>query len=115
MNSVLAAAEVAGPFSLPAWRSVSIAAEPGLMVWVHGGVLCLGAGEGAAPRVLSAGDCFVARRAESIDLKAYTNAELRIEWPDALDERLSPGLEPIEWIPEPRRAAMEPVAHALRP
>lgn len=115
MNSVLAAAEVAGPFSLPAWRSVSIAAEPGLMVWVHGGVLRVRTDELSAPRVLSIGDAFVARRAGSIELKACTNTELRIEWPGTLDERLSPGLEPVTWIPEPRRAAMEPVARGLRP
>jgi hypothetical protein len=115
MNSVLAASEVAGAFSLLAWRSVSVAAEPGLMLRVQGGVLRLRAGDGGAHRILGTGDCFVGRRAELIDLKAYTNTELRIEWPCAQDERLSPGLEPIDWAPEPRRAAMEPIALGLRP
>jgi hypothetical protein len=114
MNSVLAASEVAGAFSLLAWRSVSVAAEPGLMVRVQGGVLRLRAGKGGAPRILGAGDCFVGRHAELINLKAYTNTELRIEWPGAQGERLSPGLEPVSWHEEPRRAPMEPIALGLR-
>lgn len=115
MNSVLAASEVAGAFSLLAWRSVEVEAEAGLMVRVHGGILRVRAGEGSAPRFLSAGDCFVAWRAGCIELKAYTNAELRIEWPREAGERLSPGLEPIDWTPEARRAPMEPIAQGLRP
>jgi hypothetical protein len=115
MNSVLAASEVAGPFSLIAWRRVAVEAKAGLMVRVQGGVLRLSPGEGSAPRFLGAGDCFVARRAGFIELKAYTNAELRIEWPRAAAERLSPGLEPVSWHEEARRAPMEPIAQGLRP
>ena len=50
-----------------------------------------------------------------IEAKAYTPAELHIEWPERGLERLSPGLEPLTWPAEGAPGAMEPIARALRP
>ena len=98
---------VAGRFSLLAWRSVSIRAQPGLVVYVRGGVVRVREGGKGSPRIVGAGACFAAHRHGRLQLSACTtNAELAIEWPGARLERLSPGLEPV---------TMEPMARAPRP
>lgn len=114
MNSVLTRNELQADFSLLAWRSLRVAAEPGFMLHVKGGVLRVRAGRDTAPRILSAGGYFAAARAGTLELKAYTHTELCIEWPEAGIERLSPGLEPITWPAEPLRGAREPIAQDLR-
>lgn len=102
----LGADTLAGRFSLIAWRSVSIQAQAGLVVYVRSGVLRVRERASATPRILGAGTSFAARRDGKIQLSANTNAELFIEWPTRELERLSPGLEPV---------TMEPMARALRP
>lgn len=106
MNSVLTRNGIEAGFTLLAWRSLVIAAEPGLIVHVRGGMLRVREGAGGAPQVLEAGGRFVARRGGLMRLQAPTHAELHLEWPDAGAGRLSPGLEPV---------AMEPIARAARP
>jgi hypothetical protein len=93
MTSVLAAPSAAaqpaalgpdhldGRFSLLAWRSLSIAARPGLLLHVRSGLLRVREGGGAKTRIVRAGDCVAPRRNDRIELHAYTHAELRIEWP----------------------------------
>ena len=106
MNSVLARQQVDGRFTLLAWRSLAIQAQPGLVLYVRSGIVRVREPGGARPRVLDTGMSFAAHRGSPIEISAFTNAELEIEWPDARLERLSPGLEPI---------AMEPIARASRP
>jgi hypothetical protein len=115
MNSVLTRNEIEADFSLLAWRGLRIAAAPGVVVHVKSGVLRVRTGRGSAPRIVSAGAVFAAAHAGVVELKAYAHAELRIEWPDAGSERLSPGLEPITWPAERPHRAMEPIARSLRP
>lgn len=101
MNSVLAGNEIGGRFTLLAWRSLGIEAQAGLVVYVRGGIVRLREPGKVRPRVLDRGMSFTAQRGSRIEISAFTNAELEIDWPSL--ERLSPGLEPI---------AMEPIAAA---
>lgn len=106
MNSVLARHEIDAGFTLLAWRSLAIQAQAGLVVYVRSGIVRVREPGRARPRVLDTGMNFTAHRGSPIEISAFTNAELEIEWPGARLERLSPGLEPI---------AMEPFAAASRP
>lgn len=103
MKSVLARHQIDGSFTLLAWRSLAIQAQRGLVVYVRSGIVRLREAGKARSRVLDTGVSFAAHRKGPIEISAFTNAELEIEWPDARLERLSPGLEPI---------AMEPIAAA---
>jgi len=103
MNSVLARQHIEGRFTLLAWRSLGIQAQAGLVMYVRSGIVRLREPGRARPRVLDTGMSFTAHRGSPIEIAAFTNAELEIEWPEARPERLSPGLEPI---------AMEPIAAA---
>jgi hypothetical protein len=103
MNSVLARQQIDGRFTLLAWRSLAIQTQAGLVVYVRSGIVRLREPGRARPRVLDTGMSFAAHRGSPIEIAAFTNAELEIEWPEARLERLSPGLEPI---------AMEPIAAA---
>jgi hypothetical protein len=102
----LGADTIAGRFSLIAWRSIAIQAQPGLVVYVRSGIVRLREARNARPRVLDTGVSFAAHRGGTIEISAFTNATLDIEWPGMRLERLSPGLEPV---------AMEPIARAPRP
>jgi hypothetical protein len=104
MNSLLARQHIEGRFTLLAWRSLAIQAQPGLALYVRSGIVRVREPGRARPRVLDTGMSFAAHRGSPIEISAFTNAELEIEWPSL--ERLSPGLEPI---------AMEPIARASRP
>lgn len=106
MNSVLAKHEIDASFTLLAWRSLRIEAEPGLVVYVRSGIVRVREADKARPHVLDTGVSFTAHRSGPIEVSAFTNAALEIEWPGARLERLSPGLEPIE---------LEPIALASRP
>lgn len=102
----LGADTLAGRFSLIAWRSVSIQAQPGLVVYVRSGIVRLREAGNARPHILDTGVSFAARCSGTIEISAFTNAELDIEWPGMCLERLSPGLEPL---------AMEPIPGPPRP
>lgn len=97
---------VAGRFSLIAWRSISVQAQPGLVVYLRSGIVRLREAGKARPRILDTGVSFAAHRSGPLGISAFTNAELDIEWPGMRLERLSPGLEPV---------ALEPIARAPRP
>jgi hypothetical protein len=105
-TAALGADTIAGRFSLIAWRSIPIQAQAGLVVYVRSGVLRVRERANAKPHILGAGACFAARHGGRIQLSAYTNAELFVEWPARELERLSPGLEPV---------TMEPIPPAPRP
>lgn len=106
MTSVLTRNEIDAAFTLLAWRGVAVVAEPGLRVHVRSGAVRVREGAYGAPQAVDAGGHFTARRDGLVELKAHAHAELRFEWPEAVPERLSPGLEPI---------AMEPAVLAARP
>lgn len=106
MTSVLTRNEIDAAFTLLAWRGIAVAAEPGLRVRVRRGAVRVREGACGAPRIVAAGADFFAQREGLVELKAQAPAELHLEWPEAVPERLSPGLEPIP---------MEPPALAARP
>jgi hypothetical protein len=106
MTSVLTRNEIDAAFTLLAWRGIAVVAEPGLRVHVRSGAVRVREGASGAPRTVEAGADFFAQREGLVELKAHAPAELHVEWPEAVPERLSPGLEPIP---------MEPPALTARP
>lgn len=98
MNAAMLNAEtVAGSFSLIGRGPVKVQALPGLVVQVRSGALAIRRAHDPREYLVRAGHRFVSERAGEMLIEPLGRAELRLEWPDAEDERLSPGLEPLEF------------------
>jgi len=114
MNAAtLNARTLGGPFSLIGRGPVKVQALPGLVVQVRSGALAIRRAHDLREYFVRAGNRFVAERTGELVLEPLGRAELRLEWPEEDDERLSPGLEPLE-LPVVLPGRMEPLSAAAR-
>lgn len=85
-----------GRFSLFGSGHVAVAATPGLVVRARSGALWITQERDWRDHLVAAGGCFVADRAGLLVVSALARSEVELVWPPHDDERLSPGLEPVE-------------------
>jgi len=104
-HAVLDVDTIAGPFSLIGREPMQVDVTPGTVVQVRAGAVSISRAHDPREYFVRAGARFVAERTGRIVLEPLGRAELRIEWPAADDERLSPGLEPVD-LPVLRSSAL---------
>ncbi|MCL4801436.1 MAG: DUF2917 domain-containing protein [Burkholderiales bacterium] len=85
-----------GRFSLIGSGHVAIAATPGLVVRVRSGALWITQEHDQRDHLVAAGEHFVADRAGRLVVSAFARSEVELVWAPYDDDRLSPGLEPVE-------------------
>jgi hypothetical protein len=73
--------QIGGRLSLPGEVEIAIAAEPGMTVRVHRGLLSVVEARNGKPLPLRANEQFTARRAARVIVHAAARSELEIEWP----------------------------------
>jgi hypothetical protein len=78
---------------------LTIAADRGLIVRVRSGSIWASQPGDGEYRLARAGECFAARPAGWLVVRAADRSEIEIELPPLGDERLSPGLEPVSIVP----------------
>lgn len=73
--------QIGGRLSLPGQVDVAIAAEPGMTVRVHRGLLSVAEARNGKPLPLRANEQFTARHADRVIVHAAARSELEIAWP----------------------------------